>query len=93
MQPIVCRLAELPDAITELVALAKLDCSSNAKLTALPAGLGEAQPSLCEVIANKCKIADFPVSLKCARGLRSLSLSGNAISSLPDEALQGTLCT
>ena len=90
-QSLVCSLAQLPEAITELTVLAKLDCSNNAKITALPAGLGEAQPSLCEVIANKCKIAEFPASLNVARGLRCLSLSGNVISSLPDEALQGAI--
>jgi Leucine-rich repeat (LRR) protein len=86
-----CRLTELPGAITGLEGLAKLDCSQNSKLTALPAGLGEFQPGLREVIANKCKISEFPASLKKAGGLRTLSLSGNAISSLPDDALQGII--
>jgi Leucine-rich repeat (LRR) protein len=88
-----CRLNELPDAITELEALARLDCSHNSKLIALPAGLGRSQPRLGEVVANKCRIAEFPASLKQARGLRTLSLSGNVISSLPDDALQGTIHT
>jgi Leucine-rich repeat (LRR) protein len=48
---------------------------------------------LREVVANQCKVAEFPASLKQARGLRSLSLSGNVISSLPDDALQGIIHT
>ena len=85
-----CRLFKLPDSLAGLTGLARLECSENATLLALPAALGASQHALAAVLAERCALRTFPVGLTRAHGLRALSLAGNALETLPASAFAGS---